>query len=435
MIITQPLSIRVSLAFAVAVSLILTGCGDDEQKVIVPSVIVIEVQHQTIGNYREFVARTEAVEEVDLRARIEGYLIRRAFIEGDRIKKGQLLFKIDPAPFESVINQAKAKLNSSKAKQTWTKKSLVRGKELLPQGFISQSDMDTLTSNHAQASASVQARKAELESAQINLSYTEITAPFPGEIGKARYSVGNFVGPSSEPLATLTSIDPMYVSFSVNDKDLLKSLDPYTGNLEHRNDFDLSLRLPTGDEFPHPGLFNFANTRADETTATINMRAEFPNPNGILLPGLYVTLIAESKKKADVPLIPQATIQENQQGRFVLVVTSDNQVKRRIVEMGRRIGPMWVVSKGLEAGERIIIEGLQKVRPGTVVNPVVKSIDIKTGTLIDSPEQPSSPATDADADADADSDADSDSDSTSSDADSRSSDSDTKSPEASAGTQ
>ncbi|GAA4652495.1 efflux RND transporter periplasmic adaptor subunit [Kistimonas scapharcae] len=393
MTITNRFSIKTSLALAAGFSLLLAGCSDDADKqqtaAPAPAVSVVTVENRPVGDYREFVARTEAVEEVKLRARVEGYLIRRDFIEGDRVEKGQLLFQIDPAPFEASISQAKANLSSSKAELIRAEKALKRGRELFPKGFISQSDVDTLTSNDAQARASVQARQAELETAMINLSYTRITAPFSGEIGKARYSVGNLVGPSSEPLAVLTSTDPMYVSFSVNDKDVIKYLEQYAGSRERPNDFDLSLRLPTGGEFSQPGTFNFANTRADETTGTINMRAEFPNPENILLPGLYVTLIAESKEKTEMPLIPQAAVQENQQGRFVLVVTADNKIETRMVDMGRRLGAMWVVNKGLQHGERIVVEGLQKVRPGVVVNPVMKTINLETGTL-SNPKEPSS---------------------------------------------
>ena len=385
MTITNRFSIKTSLALAAGFSLLLAGCSDDADKqqaaAPAPAVSVVKVENRPVGDYREFVARTEAVEEVDLRARVEGYLTRREFIEGDQVEKGQLLFEIDPAPFKATISQAKANLSSSKAELIRAEKALKRGRELFPKGFISQSDVDTLTSNDAQARASVQARQAELETAMINLSYTRITAPFTGEIGKARYSIGNLVGPSSEPLAVLTSTDPMYVSFSVNDKDVVKYLEQYAGSRERPNDFDLSLRLPTGGEFSQPGTFNFANTRADETTGTINMRAEFPNPESILLPGLYVTLIAESKVKTEMPLIPQAAVQENQQGRFVLVVTDENKIETRMVDMGRRLGAMWVVNKGLKMGERIVVEGLQKARPGLVVNPVLKNIDMTTGTL------------------------------------------------------
>lgn len=386
MIIIKRLSIKMSLAFAAGFSLLLAGCSDDTgRQRVAPSVSVITVEKQPVGNYREFVAHTEAVEEVELHARVEGYLIRREFIEGNRVEKGQLLFEIDPAPFEATINQAKANLNSNKAKLIFAKKSLQRGRELLPKGFISQSNMDTLISKEAQASASVQASQAELNIAQINLSYTQIIAPFSGEIGKARYSVGNLIGPSSEPLSLLTSVDPMYVSFTVNDEEIVKYLVQYSGSRALPDDLNLTLKLPTGKMFSQPGTFNFANTHADETTGTIDMRAEFPNPDNILLPGLYVTLIAESKKKTEKPMIPQSALQENQQGHFVLVVTRDNKVENRLVTMGRRLGVMWVVDKGLKAGERIIVEGLQKIRPGDVVNPVAKTIDMKTGQFTKTP--------------------------------------------------
>lgn len=371
--------------------LLLAGCGEDQkqqQQMPPPGVSVVNVTEQKVGEYHEYVARTEAVDSVNLRARVEGFLVQRDFSEGQTVDKDQLLFEIDRKPYEASLKKAEADLASSKADLTKARKDLQRSKDLFKKGHISQADLDTQTSNEARAVAAVQATEAQLDSAKLNLGYTRIKAPFKGEVGKARYSIGNLVGPTSEPLATLTSTDPIYVNFQVDEKQLVSHLQANAGRKDDDNEqFKLNLRLPTGQDYGEQGTFNFADTRVDETTGTLSLRASFPNPDGIILPGLYVTLLAESNDKVMQPVIPQAAVQENQSGRFVLVVTPEQTVATRQVKMGRRIGPMWVVSQGLKANEQIIVEGLQKVRPGTKVAPKVVNIDPTTGGIVVNQEQ------------------------------------------------
>ncbi|WP_461538507.1 efflux RND transporter periplasmic adaptor subunit [Spongorhabdus nitratireducens] len=379
---------RVSLIGPVFICLamLVSGCSDETPQQAAPpppSVIVTEIENTPVGEHKEFVARTEAVEEVDLRARVEGYLTHRGFVEGETVHKGQLLFELDPASFEAALSSAEAELSRNRAAETKAIHDLKRGKELQPKGYISQSDLDKLSSDFDQAKASVAAAEAAVETARINLGYTRITAPFAGVIGKERYSIGNLVNASSEPLARLSSVDPMYVNFQINEKELVNyHLEEGERDQKKSKEFNLNLRLPNGAAYKQKGTFNFADTKVDETTGTVNLRAEFPNPDGILFPGMYVTLIAESQDKTPSPLIPQAAVQENQQGRFVLVVEADNKVSTRFLELGRRIGPMWVVKGGLKSGERIIVEGLQKVQSGGTVTPVERKVDPVTGAII-----------------------------------------------------
>ncbi|MGY0219493.1 efflux RND transporter periplasmic adaptor subunit [Endozoicomonadaceae bacterium StTr2] len=357
-----------------------------------PAVSVISVPLEPVGEYREFVARTEASETVELRARVEGFIETRGFTEGANVEKDQLLFRIDQAPFKAALSQAKASLASAKAEAIRAKADLERGQELYPKGHMSKADLDKLTSAAAQARANVQVAKAQLETAEINLSYTEIHAPFSGKIGKETYSVGNLVGPSSSPLAELIQIDPVHVNFQVNEKEQITYQQSHAQNPDANEDFNLSLKLPNGSVYNQKGSFDFADIKVDEATGTVNIRASFPNPDKLLLPGLYVTLVADSTKKQPMPLIPQAAVQENQQGRFVLVVDENNQVETRIIETGRRIGPMWSVKSGLKAGEQVIVSGLQKVRPGIAVNPVLKVVDKTTGVMHDADNAPNSEA-------------------------------------------
>lgn len=377
--------------------LFLAGCSEDiqqqQQQVPPPAVSVLSVSDQEVGEYHEFVARSEAIDVVDIRARVEGFLVKRNFSEGGLVEKDQLLYEIDRAPFEAALKGSEAQLDSSKANLTNARKNLERSRDLVKKGFISQADFDMQTSTEAQAVAGVEASEAGLETAQINLGYTRITAPFKGEIGKSTYSVGNLVGPTSQPLATLTSMDPIYVTFQVDERQLISHMmensaaaakqesAPEETPVKEKGKFELSLKLPNGQEYNQPGTFRFADTQVDETTGTLTLRASFPNPHGIILPGLYVTLLAESNAKSLSPMIPQAAVQQNQSGHFVLVVTPENTVTTRQVELGRRINAMWAVTKGLKSGDHIIVQGLQKVRPGAKVSPSMVSVNPATGTI------------------------------------------------------
>ena len=378
------------LGFLMALFLALAGCDQQPQQqgpMPAPAVSVIDVITQPVGDYQEFVARTEAVNTVDLRARVEGFLTKRNFIEGETVKEGQLLFEIDQKPYEAALKKTEADLASAKAERTRTEKDLKRSQDLFRKGHISQADLDAQTSNQLRADASVQAAEAGLETARLNLGYTSIHAPFAGQVGRASYSVGNLVVPSSGSLATLTSIDPIYVTFQVDERQVVNHLMSSGGKRDDADElYSMRLRLPNGAEYNQSGSFNFADTQIDQTTGTLTLRSEFPNPHGIIVPGLYVTMIMESNEKADQPVIPQSAIQENQGGRFVLIVNNENQVETRQVEMGRRIGPFWAVNSGLKAGEQIIVEGLQKVRQGVKVQPNLVSIDPETGGILMQPQ-------------------------------------------------
>ena len=371
-------------------TLLLSGCDSDqtEQRPQIPpaAVSVYDVQTQKVGGYSEYIGRSEAINVVDIRARVEGFLVKRNFTEGSMVDKNQLLYELDRAPFEAALKGAKAKLSSSQANLVNARKSLERSQDLIKSGAISQSDLDMKISTEAQALAAVESAQAELDSAKLNLSYTRISAPFKGRIGKSTYSVGNLVGPNSKPLATLTSMDPIYVIFQMDERQLVSHLTKNAQtrevpDIESKSAYDLTLKLPNGETYDQPGTFSFADTKVDESMGTLTLRATFPNPQGILLPGLYVTLQAESTDKKSVPIIPQAAVQQDQSGYFVLLVTPDNAVKMQQVELGRRLHAMWAVKSGLKPGDKIIVEGLQKVRPGAQVAPTVVTVDPTVGTI------------------------------------------------------
>jgi len=384
---SQPRSItKTKFAFLGLLSLALTACGEQKAQVKppAPAVSVYSIESQPIGGYREFVARTEAFKEANLRARVEGELIERHFREGSNVEKGQVLLRIDPAAYEAALSAAKADLSSRISGEENAIRNLKRANELINDGYISQSDYDRLTTEESQAKSAVKSAQAALERAELDLSYTTITAPFTGRIGKVNYNVGNIVGPTSNALATLTITDPIFVSFQVEESFYITYLQEHQG-ARTANDaaIDLSLRLPNNSEYPEKGQLDFADTKIAEGMGTVELRTVFPNPNNIILPGLFVTLITEAQNKQEMALIPQAAVQENQQGKFVLVVDESNKVKQRHVVLGRRINAMWVVEKGLSIGESVIIEGLQKVRAGAEVKSISKGVDPLTGTISD----------------------------------------------------
>jgi membrane fusion protein (multidrug efflux system) len=367
-------------------SIMLTACSKEEVKVKppAPAVSVYAIQSQAIGGYREFVARTEAFKEADLRARVEGELLERHFREGSIVEKGQVLLRIDPAAYEAALSAAKADLSSRLSGEENAKRNLKRANDLINDGYISQSDFDRLTTEDSQAKSAVKAAQASVEKAELDLSYTTITAPFTGRIGKVNYNVGNVVGPTSNILATLIITDPIFASFQVEESIYISYQQAHQGtNTEDNTEFEISLRLPNNSAYPEKGKLDFADTKISEGMGTVELRTIFPNPQNIILPGLFVTLILESQSKEEMALIPQAAVQESQQGKFVLIVNEDNKVIQRHVVLGRRINAMWVAEKGVAIGEKVIVEGLQKVRSGVEVRGIEKSVDPVVGTISD----------------------------------------------------
>lgn len=383
-------SFTLKSTLAISAALLLSACGEEAAKTAppAPAVTSFTVKSEAVGNYREFVARAEASQEVQLRARVEGEITRVNFTEGGLVQSGQLLFEIDRKPYQAALEKAQAELASRQAEAIRAQADFKRGEELAPDGFISQSDLGKLRSSALQASANVQSAQASLDQATLDLDYTHINAPFAGQIGKKKYDVGTLVGSSSEPLATLSVSDPIYVNFQLEESTYINFLQKRASEGKTAADelpLDLTLRLPNNTAYKPLGKLNFADTKIDSTVGSVSLRAIFPNSEGVVIPGLYVTLLVENQVKENLPLIPQAAVQENQQGNFVLVINSDNQVDTRLVEMGRRINAMWVVNEGLKDGEQIVIEGLQKVRPGVTVNPVEKTVNRENGAVIDLP--------------------------------------------------
>ncbi|GAA4896557.1 efflux RND transporter periplasmic adaptor subunit [Ferrimonas pelagia] len=352
--------------------LVLAGCSDAPQQSAAPppSVQVMSVSSEQVRSRAEFVGRTQAFEDVNLQPQISGQLLDRHFTEGQQVTEDMLLFTIDPASFEAEVAQANAVLKQATAARDAAVLNWQRGKRLHPDGMISDNDMDELTSRKLQAEAQVVQARSGLDSAQLRLSYTEVKAPIAGRISSALVSTGDLVTPQTD-LATLVQADPIYVLFQASERQMtaarrIAMADPQAeiGMLP------VAMILPDGQRFDQTGVIDYVDNRVDAATGTINLRVRFDNPQDLVVPGMYVNLEISAPDDEAALLIPQAAVQEDQQGRYVMLLGEGNTVNKRVVELGERFEVNWAVIAGLKEGDRIVVEGLQKIRPGAVVNPV-----------------------------------------------------------------
>jgi membrane fusion protein, multidrug efflux system len=353
--------------------LALTGCGDKPQsnaesvQAPPPSVIAVPAKTEAVEEQATFVGRVVAIDKVDLRARVPGFLKSRAFTEGQTVQEGELLFDIEPDQYEAVVEQRQADLAKAKADQLNTAAQLNRGKALLKEKNIPQAKVDELQAADSIALASIQQAQAALNSAKLDLSYTKVTAPVAGRIGLAKYSVGNLVGPDSGPLATIVSSDPIYVQFPLTQRALLDARRDVQAKGGDPRQVVIQVRLPDGSLYDEPGSLNFVDVTTDAGTDTVTLRGELPNPNRLLVDGQYVGVLIQAGEPESAILIPQSALQVDQQGTFVLVIDGEQKAQIRRVQTGTVKGPLIVIRSGLKEGELVIAEGVQKVRPGQVV--------------------------------------------------------------------
>ena len=362
---------------ALAVLLILTGCGaqaPEEQAAEPPVVGVIEVAEQKINPFFEFVAKTRAKESVALRARVTGFLESREFQEGGDVEVGQVLFKIEPERYQAFLAQAEAELAAAEASLNRAKVDAARYAELAKAKNVSQQKVDEAEAEVLVQEAAVQTATAAIKQAQLDVDYTQVTAPIAGRIDFASYTVGNLLGPDSGVLATINLMDPINVVFSISETWYLElvqadlDIQKAGGEVAEFSHVPL-IRLPNGTVYEQPGRFDFIDNKIDEKTGTVLVRAEFSNPDKLLLPGQFVTVVIERKEAKDAVVIPQAAVLTDQGGQYVLLVNDEDKVEVRRIETGQRFGANWAVDEGLKAGERIVLYGAQKVRPGIEVKP------------------------------------------------------------------
>ncbi|HSA82818.1 MAG TPA: efflux RND transporter periplasmic adaptor subunit [Geminicoccaceae bacterium] len=325
-----------------------------------PAVTVISLQTTEVTPGFSFNGRVVAVDEVQLRARVTGFLEQRLFEEGADVDAGDLLFVIEKAPYQAVVEQRRAELESAEANRANTAVQLQRGEELVKNNNIPKAEVDQRRAADQMAAAQILEVQAALKQAQLNLGYTEIRAPIAGRISRADFSSGNLVGPDSGVLATIVSQDPIYVTFPVSQRELL-------AHRGERGDPVVKATLPDGTPYEHPGKLNFFDVRVDPGTDTLTVRAELPNPDRVLIDGQFVGVRVERGEPKQVLAVPQVAVQVNQAGPYVLVVGNDDKVEARRVRLGALQGIQVVVEDGLKEGDQVIVEGIQKVRPGMAV--------------------------------------------------------------------
>lgn len=340
-----------------------------------PAVIVAAVTRQTVPLYVENVGQTQAASTVEVRARVTGYITEAPFKEGTQVKKGDLLFRIDPRPYEAALDQAKANVTKAEAGLERAKADLARLEPLAAASAISKQDRDTAVTNVKVTEADVLAARASLATAELNLGYSTMRAPFDGMIGARNVDVGNYVGASGDTslLATISTTNPMRVAFNVAEQNYLRFQRRFMGDdaarEEHSAKMEFELILADGSTYEHKGKFEFADRALDSRTGTLKIVVSFPNDENLLRPGQFARVRAKPEEKPDALLVPQKAVVETQSLKSVLVVGAENKVVQKPVQIEGRYQDQYIITSGVDAGERVIVEGLQKVRPGMVVNP------------------------------------------------------------------
>lgn len=331
-----------------------------------PEVTVEKVTLQTVPVHLNYVATTDSVKTVDIRARVEGFLEERRFIEGADVKKGDIIFVIEKDIYQAELEGSLAQLARDKAVLSFALDQVKRYKPLAEKDFVTQEALEDYETKAREAAAAVKADRAKIKQDRLNLGYCTMYSPLDGRIGRTLVNVGNLVGAGGQDtkLATIVQLDPLYVYFSPSEKDLRLILKYRQGK-----EIPVDVILSDGSTHAYPGKVDFIDNTADPKANTINMRAVIPNPEKTLLPGVYVQASLFLCDVPDTPLISEKAIAEDQTGMYVYVVGKDNKVEKRLVKVGFLYKHQKIIWKGLKAGDRVITEGLQMVRPGMVVRP------------------------------------------------------------------
>lgn len=356
------------------VSLTLTACSDVEQATDAvqaqpPAVLVAPAIERSISAGESKVARTRAVHRVELCARVSGPLIERNFEAGAHVEEGQLLFAIEPDQYQADASAAAATVAEAEASLDKANQYL-RRLQSVARGGVAASDLETARNDVQTAQARLAQARARQQAADLQLSYTKIHAPISGRIGEAEVDTGNLIGPNSGVLVTIVQLDPIYVDFTVSERETTRFIQGQRGAEDAQagiNDYQLRLRLSDGSLYKQVGRLDYVASEVDRSTGTLAMRAVVDNPDGVLRPGQFVTALVSNSEPQRRLVIPQAAVQQDKAGYSVYVVDGDGEVARRQVTLGERRKVDWVVESGLRAGENVIFQGLQKVRPGMTV--------------------------------------------------------------------
>ncbi len=367
-------SLQAAAAASIAiVSVLLGGCeqaASQPQGHVPPEVAVVAVQAQSVPATFEYVGQIAGSREVEVRARVTGIVLKRNYREGRPVAQGQSMFTIDPAPFEVAVARAEAALASAEARLAQTQRNSARLKPLFEARAASQKDYDDAVSAEQIAEAEVKTARANLAGARLNLGYTRVEAPVTGIAGRVMRSEGNYVSGAEVLLTTVSQIDPIYVLFGVSDEERLKlarEADAGRLTLPKDGEFEVTVKLADGSVYSKAGKLNFSDVRVSGNTGTSEARAELPNPDGILRPGQFARVTLRGAQRPGAIMVPQRAVLEGPKGKFVYVVNSESKAEPRPVELGDWQGNSWIVTAGLNAGDKVIVDGVMKIGPGAPV--------------------------------------------------------------------
>lgn len=374
--VARPLAAAMALAGLAAFGL--SGCDDATGKTAEapaaggPPISAATVVEKTITETQEFSGRLEAIEQVQIRPRVGGFITAINFKPGSQVKKGDVLFVIDPRPYQAEANRAEAAAGSARAKADLAKLELARAEKLLADKAIAQREYDALSSSLKQLDADVRAAQAQYESAKLNLSYTQVTSPINGRVSKAEITLGNLVD-ASAVLTSVVSLDQIYASFDGDEDTYLR-----VGAAAHQGKpATVKIGLANETGFPHEGKLEFVDNQLDPRSGSVRMRATFANTDGALVPGLFARVqLAGSTGAKSALLINDRAISTDQNRKFVFVVDKDNKAEYRPVTLGPAIDGLRVVRDGLKPGEKIVVNGLQRVHPGAPITPTMVAMDV-----------------------------------------------------------
>lgn len=356
--------------FAVAAALAaLVGCKEAAPPAASPEVVVTPVEARDFPVVSEWLGTTEGSVDAEIRAQVAGYLVAREYQEGQLVKKGDLLFRIDPAPFKAALAQANGRLGSARASLERARLDVARYKPLVAEGAVSQQEYDNAFQRERSASAAVDSEQAAVERAKIDLAFTEIRSPVDGIAGVANAQLGDLVGPAVGALTTVSQLDPILVSFPLSEQEYLRYA-PAIGQAVKEGEFKggtVELVLADGSVFPQRGVAYPAGGGIDPRTGTITMKARFANPGNVLRAGQYARVRAQTQTLKGALVVPQRAIMDLQGQKQVAVVGPEDKVEVRTVQVGPKSGTEQVVTSGITAGDRIVVEGFQKIRPGMTV--------------------------------------------------------------------
>lgn len=351
-------------------SVIITACDNKPavETAMEPEVGVVTLAPSSVNIKSELPGRALAYEIAEIRPQVGGIIIKRNFIEGDKVSKGESLYQIDPAPLQARLDSAKGALAKAQATANNVRLTLNRQSALIKSNYVSRQDYDTTRSQLNEAQANVAVAKADLEQATINLRYANVTSPIDGISGKSSVTVGALVTANQEnALVTVQRLDPIYVDLTQSVQDFLRLKEEKANGkiAQQQGKIPVELMLENGKPYRHTGTLEFSDPAVDETTGSVTLRAVFPNPEGEILPGMYVTALLDEGSQQNVLMVPQQGITHNEQGKATaLILDQENVVQLREINAVKAVGNQWLVTAGLRPGDRVIVSGLQRIRPG-----------------------------------------------------------------------